>query len=87
MEPHIFLMPDGSRVTVWCLQVDAAEVAIQLGAITHAPESEAEEVLAALYGHPLCTRCSLEATQISVEVELFFANVDRPPNRLPERWG
>jgi hypothetical protein len=75
MPPYVFIMPDGSVLTVHCFPDSAASLAAELGAITHGPAHTREVLLEALYGSLGCQVCI---------VDVHF---DRPPNRLPSRMG
>lgn len=75
MPPYVFIMPDGSSLTVHCFPTKVAELAIELGAITYGPEHDREALLETLYGRLGCSVCIVEA------------RFDRPPNRLPTRAG
>lgn len=75
MPPYVFIMPDGSSLTVHCFPASVAALAAELGAVTYGPEDHREALLETLYGRLGCQVCIVEA------------HFDRPPNRLPPRAG
>ena len=85
MPPYVFIMPDGSRLTVHCEPTSATELRDKLGAVAFGRPDEIEEIEATLYGRTLCALCVIDVVEVTTA--LFLDRIDRPANRLPGRAG
>lgn len=67
---YTFFLHDGSRIEVHADPASVKTLASGLGALTWSLSSEADEVAAALEGHPQCALCSSQHVRLEIDVFL-----------------